>query len=144
MPTMREIRVWYLGWEDSQEKAMATYSSILAWKILWTKEPSRLQSMGLQRVDTTEWLHFHFQTTVEVMKIIMTSLKWSHACTATLSAPNPVAGPHQPTLSLETHRQAQNSLLCGPFSTDPFSCVLVCKVLLCTPKVHFPVLCTFW
>ena len=39
---------------------MATHSSTLAWKIPWTKEPSRLQSMGLRRSDTTEGLHFHF------------------------------------------------------------------------------------
>jgi len=39
-----------LGWEDPLEKEMATYSSILAWRISWTEEPGRLQSMGLQRV----------------------------------------------------------------------------------------------
>ena len=39
---------------------MAPHSSTLAWKILWTEEPGRLQSMGSQRVDTTERLHFHF------------------------------------------------------------------------------------
>ena len=38
---------------------MAPHSSTLAWKILWTEEPGRLQSMGSQRV-TTERLHFHF------------------------------------------------------------------------------------
>ena len=41
------------------EKAMAPHSSTLAWKIPWTKEPGRLQSMGSQR-DMTEQLHFHF------------------------------------------------------------------------------------
>ena len=35
------------------EKEVATHSSILAWRIPWTKEPGRLQSMGSQRVDTT-------------------------------------------------------------------------------------------
>ena len=50
LPTMRETRVQSLGWEDLLEKAMATHSSILAWKIPWTEEPGRLQSMGLQRV----------------------------------------------------------------------------------------------
>ena len=39
-----------LGWEDPLEKEMATHSSTLAWKIPWTEEPGRLQSMGLQRV----------------------------------------------------------------------------------------------
>ena len=48
LPTMRETRVHSLGWEDLLEKDMATHSSILAWKIPWTEEPIRLQSMGLQ------------------------------------------------------------------------------------------------
>ena len=39
---------------------MATHSGTLAWKIPWTQEPGRLQSMGSQRLDTTEQLHFHF------------------------------------------------------------------------------------
>ena len=46
--------------EITPEKAMATHSSTLAWKIPWTEEPGRLQSMGSLRVDTTERLHFHF------------------------------------------------------------------------------------
>ena len=49
LPTVWETRVRSLGWEDL-EKEMATHSSILAWKIPWTEEPGRLQSMGLQRV----------------------------------------------------------------------------------------------
>ena len=39
---------------------MAPHSSTLVWKIPWTKEPGRLQSMGSLESDTTEWLHFHF------------------------------------------------------------------------------------
>ena len=39
---------------------MAPHSSTLAWKILWTEEPGRLQSMGSLRVGMTEQLHFHF------------------------------------------------------------------------------------
>ena len=38
------------GWEDPLEKEMATHSSTLAWRIPWTEEPGRLQSMGSQRV----------------------------------------------------------------------------------------------
>ena len=49
-PVMQETRVCSLGWEDPLEEEMATHSSILAWEIPWTKEPSKLQSMGLQRV----------------------------------------------------------------------------------------------
>ena len=50
LPAMQETWVQSLGWEDLLEKAMATHSSILAWKIPWTEEPDRLQSMGSQRV----------------------------------------------------------------------------------------------
>ena len=50
LPAMRETRVRSLGWEDPLEKEMAIHSSTLAWKIPWTEEPGRLQSMGLQRV----------------------------------------------------------------------------------------------
>ena len=42
--------VQFLGQEDPLKKEMAIHSSILAWKIQWTEEPSRLQSIGLQRV----------------------------------------------------------------------------------------------
>ena len=49
LPTTWETWVQSLGWEGLL-KGMATHSSILAWKILWTEEPIRLQSMGLQRV----------------------------------------------------------------------------------------------
>ena len=52
-PAMQETQdpgVRSLGWEDPLEEEMATNSSILAWKIPWTKEPGRLQSMGSQRV----------------------------------------------------------------------------------------------
>ena len=50
LPAMQETQVKFLGWEDPLEKEMATHSSTLAWRIPWTKEPGRLQSMGLQRV----------------------------------------------------------------------------------------------
>ena len=47
---MQEKQVRPLGWEDSLEKEMATHSSILAWEILWAKEPKGLQSTGLQMI----------------------------------------------------------------------------------------------
>ena len=49
LPAMRETQVRSLGWE-ALEKGMATHSSTFAWRIPWTEEPGRLQSMGLQRV----------------------------------------------------------------------------------------------
>ena len=50
LSTMRETRVRALGWEDPLEKEMAIHSSTIAWKIPWTEEPGRLQSMGSQKV----------------------------------------------------------------------------------------------
>ena len=50
LPTMWETPVRSLGWEDLLEKEMATHSSTLAWKILWTEELVRLPSTGSQRV----------------------------------------------------------------------------------------------
>ena len=50
LPAMRETRVQFLDQEDPLEKEMAIHSSTLAWKIPWTEEPDRLQSLGLQRV----------------------------------------------------------------------------------------------
>ena len=60
LSTMWETRVQSLGQEDPLEKEMAIHSSTIAWKIPWTEEPGRLQSMGSLESDTTERLHFHF------------------------------------------------------------------------------------
>ena len=83
---------------------------------------------------------------VEVMKIMVTSFKRSHAHTATLSAPNPAAGHHQPTPLLETPGTLMGksgSVSCGV--SAPFSCVLVhTRFCLCPPRSVFPVLCKFW
>ena len=57
LPAMQETWVRSLGWEDSLEKGMATLSSILAWRILWTEEPGGLYSpWGHKELDTTERL----------------------------------------------------------------------------------------
>ena len=53
LPAMQETWVRFLGREDPLEKEMATHSSILAWRIPWTEEPDRLQSMGSQESDMT-------------------------------------------------------------------------------------------
>ena len=49
LTTMWETWAQLLGREDLLEKEMATHSSLLAWKIPWTEEPGRLQTMGSQR-----------------------------------------------------------------------------------------------
>ena len=53
-----ETQVQSLGWEDPLEKETTTHSSILAWRIPWTKEPGGLQSMGSQRV-AHDLVHTH-------------------------------------------------------------------------------------
>ena len=58
------------------EKEMATHSSTLAWKIPWTEEPGRLQSMGLLESDTTERLHFHFHASEKEMAPHPSILAW--------------------------------------------------------------------
>ena len=50
LPAMQETHLTSLGQEDFLKKGMATHSSILAWRIPWTEEPSGLHSMGSQRV----------------------------------------------------------------------------------------------
>ena len=58
---MLKTQVWPLGQEDPLKKGMATYSRILAWRIPWTEEPGRLQSMGSQRV-RHDWANNTFST----------------------------------------------------------------------------------
>ena len=60
-------RILSLGWENLLEKEMATHSSILVWRILWTEEPGRLQSMGSQRV-RHDWA-----TSLSLSDILLTS-----------------------------------------------------------------------
>ena len=66
LTAMWETWVWSLGWQDLLEEGMATYSSILTWRIPWTKEPGKLQSIGLPRVGHS-WATKHSG-----------SLSWSH------------------------------------------------------------------
>ena len=59
----QERRIWSLGREDPPEEKMATHTSVLAWKIPWTEEPSRLQSMGSQsRTQLSTHTHTHTHT----------------------------------------------------------------------------------
>ena len=62
LPAMQETWVWSLGQKDPLKKGMATYSSILAWRIPWTEEPGGLQSMGLQRVGHDQATNTHTHT----------------------------------------------------------------------------------
>ena len=82
----QETWVWFLGQEAPLEKEMATHSSILAWKILWTEEPGRLQSTGSQRVGhnwgsmcmrTCARAHTHTHTLTATLKKIWRDLKFT-------------------------------------------------------------------
>ena len=64
---MQETQVQSLGLEDPLEKGMATHSSILAWRIPRTEKAGGLQSMGLQRVDTTKHIHMHGKLSFQIM-----------------------------------------------------------------------------
>ena len=59
LPAMQKTQVQCLGQEDPLEKGMTTHSSILAWRIPWTEERGRLQSMGPQDSDLTQCLNHH-------------------------------------------------------------------------------------
>ena len=58
---MQEMLVRSLGQEETLEEEMATHSSTLAWESPWTEESGGLQSMGSQRVDTTEQVSSHLK-----------------------------------------------------------------------------------
>ena len=97
----------------------------------WSCDPSLLFTWG--------------QIMVEVMKIMIIAFKRSHACTATLSAPNPAAGPHQSMPLFETSGYSQASLGQSLVGSPLFSPVSWCtRFCLCPPRVYFPVLCKFW
>ena len=75
MPEMQETQVRSLGREVPLEKAMATHSDILAWRIPWTEEPGGLQSMGHKELDTTERLTLSLSCVS-----YMTSKTFRHFC----------------------------------------------------------------
>ena len=54
LPVMLKTWVQSLGWENPLEKAVATHSSILAWRIPWTEEPGGYSPQGCKELDTTE------------------------------------------------------------------------------------------
>ena len=74
---MQETWVRSLGWEDPLEKEMTTHSSTLAWKIPWTEEPGRLQSMGSLRVGHDWVTSLHFTATI----FLVAQEPWSFSTT---------------------------------------------------------------
>ena len=78
MEEMQDTQVQSLGWEDPLKGELATLSSILAWKIPWTEEPSRLQSMGFQGVEH-DWVNQHAHTIIRVANFLtnLWCLSWA-------------------------------------------------------------------
>ena len=77
LPAMQETWVWSLGQEDTLEKGMASHSSIVAWKIPWTKEPSGLQPMGSRKCQTCS---------VQLPSLVQLFVTpWTATCQASLS-----------------------------------------------------------
>ena len=68
LPAMQEAWVWSLGWEGPLEKGMTTHSSILAWRIPWTEEPGRLQSMESQSQTPLSYFHFLIRNGLDAFK----------------------------------------------------------------------------
>ena len=73
---MQETLLQPLGWKDPLEEEMATQSSILAQKILWTEEPGGLQSMGLQELDATKYIQAQWKGLIYFFYIYFFRLHW--------------------------------------------------------------------
>ena len=118
---------------------MATRSSILAWKILWTEEPGRLQAMGSKESDMTEWLSTHIWTTKHVtdslflaphFRIVMrslASLPWlmHYSMHPAFSSERPLKG----TCSLWRVVDCNHSVAFSPLVTQDLSPLGQCRKL---------------
>ena len=71
---MQDTWIWFLGQEDTLEKEMATHSSILTWEIPWTEEPSRLESVGLEK--SRKWLSDKTTKTILFSNSILTEITY--------------------------------------------------------------------
>ena len=75
MQDMSEMWIRSLGQEDSLEEGMAAHSNILTWKITWTEEPDRLESIGLQTVGHNWSDLAHMQSQKSHMKYLSVELQ---------------------------------------------------------------------
>ena len=148
---MEETKVWFLGQEDPLEKEIATHSSILAWKIPRTEEPSGLQSMGSQRVRHA-WMYTHTYTYTHTLLISIiyfdTSAQFSHSVVHLFAIPWTAA--LQASLSI-TNSQSLLKLMFIE-SVMPSNHLILCCPLLPLPSIfpsirvfsNEPVLCIRW
>ena len=113
LPAMQKTCVWSLGREDPLEKGMATHSSILTWRIPWTEEPGKLQSMGLQKVSQEQWL----SSVQSLSHVQLFATPWTAAHQASLSFIN-CRSPLNP-MSIKSMMPSNHLILCRPLLLLP-------------------------
>ena len=123
LPAVRETQVRSLGWEDPLEKEMPTHSRTLAWKIPWTEEPGRLQSMGSQRLGHDWATHTHTHI-IALQCCVPPGVEPASAALQVDSLPTELLG--KPIVFL--YFSNKNILFCGPPITDKllFSIIYMC------------------
>ena len=110
LPAMQGSSVPSLGREDSLEKAMATHSSILAWRIPWTEKPEELQSMGVTESDKTEWLfHTYMHIYIHILVHLYTSICVYQFSSVAQSCPTLCDPMNRSTPGLPVHHQLLES-----------------------------------
>ena len=109
---MQETWVQPLGWEDPLKKGMETHSSIFAWEIPWTEEPSGLQSTGSQRVR-----HDLAVKHVQFSPVWLFANPWTAASQASLSITNSWIPPKP--MSIESVMPTNHLILCHPLLLLP-------------------------
>ena len=72
LPVTRDSQIRSLSREDPLEEKTATHSNILAWRIPWTEQPARLQSMETRKSDMTEWLSTHACDWLTLLRVLYT------------------------------------------------------------------------
>ena len=118
--------VWSLVQEDLLGKGMANHSSILAWRIPWTKEPGGLHPMGLQRVEH-DWatntfilipeLGYQFRSVQLLSYVQLFATPWAAACQSSLSITN--SWSLLKLMSIESVMPSNHLILCHPLLLSP-------------------------
>ena len=116
---MQVTSVWFLGWEDPFAKAMATHSSILAWRIPWTEKPGRLQSRRSQRTGR-DWVTEHTRMRKEraLTEVSPSSSMPSLDPAWAISITHPMVGPRNPVKTTSRGNSALATVIpyCFPAS----------------------------
>ena len=117
------MRVQSLGGEDPLEEGMATYSSVLAWRIPWTQEPGGLQSIGSQSQIQLKWLSAQTHTQICVCVCVC-------VCVTTVKYPklNPLSFLFHATLSISLY-----SFCCYPHISSSSTTIWLCLLIYSPP-----------